>query len=63
MIGAEFDFPVAELRKRLLFEHKIFTGSAANKNTLRLLPSLAVTQADLQQFIEALESVVSKSGN
>ena len=60
MIGAEFDFPVAELRKRLLFEHKIFTGSAANKNTLRLLPSLAVTQADLQQFIQALEK---ESGN
>ena len=58
MIGAEFDFPVAELRKRLLFEHKIFTGSAANKNTLRLLPSLAVTHADLQQFIEALGKVV-----
>ena len=61
MIGAEFDFPVAELRKRLLFEHKIFTGSAANKNTLRLLPSLAVTQAELQQFIEVLGKVVRES--
>ena len=55
MLGAEFDFPIADLRKKLLFEHKIFTGSAANKNTLRLLPSLAVTQAELDQFFEALE--------
>lgn len=55
MIGAEFDFPIAELRKKLLFDHKIFTGSAANKNTLRLLPSLAVTQAELDQFFEALK--------
>lgn len=55
MIGAEFDFPIAELRKRLLFEHRIFTGSAANKNTLRLLPSLAVTQAELDQFFDALK--------
>lgn len=55
MLGAEFDFPIADLRKKLLFDHKIFTGSAANKNTLRLLPSLAVTQAELDQFFEALK--------
>ena len=55
MIGAEFDFPVADLRRKLLFEHKIFTGSAANKNTLRLLPSLAVTKQELDQFFEALK--------
>ena len=60
MLGAEFDFPIADLRKKLLFEHKIFTGSAANKNTLRLLPSLAVTQAELDQFFEALEKELNQ---
>ncbi|OEK03335.1 acetylornithine aminotransferase [Roseivirga sp. 4D4] len=60
MIGAEFDFPIAQLRKSLLFDHKIFTGSAANKNTLRLLPSLAVTQEELDQFFEALEIELKK---
>lgn len=60
MIGAEFDFPIADLRKRLLFEHKIFTGSAANKNTLRLLPSLNVTKEELDQFFEALEKELNK---
>ena len=59
MIGAEFDFPIAALRKRLLFEYRIFTGSAGNKNTLRLLPSLAVTQVELHQFIEALKKELS----
>ena len=60
MIGAEFDFPVADLRKKLLMEHKIFTGSAANKNTLRLLPSLAVTQEELDRFFGALELALNK---
>ncbi|OEK05737.1 aspartate aminotransferase family protein [Roseivirga misakiensis] len=55
MVGAAFDFPVAELRKKLLFEHHIFTGSAADKQTLRLLPSLAVTQEELDQFFDALK--------
>lgn len=56
MLGAEFDFPIAGLRKKLLFDHKVFTGSAANKNTLRLLPSLAVTKAELDQFFKALKT-------
>ena len=60
MLGAEFDFPVAPLRKKLLMEHKIFTGSAANKNTLRLLPSLAVTRGELDQFFEALNTEMHK---
>ncbi len=60
MIGAEFDFPVANLRKSLLMDYKIFTGSAANKNTLRLLPSLAVTKEELDQFFEALEIELEK---
>lgn len=60
MMGAEFDFPIAELRKKLLFDHKIFTGSAANKNTLRLLPSLNVTKEELDQFFEALNIELKK---
>ncbi|KYG77844.1 aspartate aminotransferase family protein [Roseivirga spongicola] len=55
MLGMSFDFPVAELRKNLLFAHKIFTGSAGDKNTMRLLPSLAVSKEELIQFLEALK--------
>ncbi|AQG78382.1 aspartate aminotransferase family protein [Spirosoma montaniterrae] len=54
MIGIEYDFPVDELRKRLLFEHKQFTG-VAGKNTIRLLPSLAIGVAECDLFLEALQ--------
>ena len=38
MLGVEFDFEVADIRKKLIFEKHIFTGGAANKNLLRILP-------------------------
>jgi acetylornithine aminotransferase len=60
MLGMSFDFPVAELRKNLLFGNKIFTGSAGDKNTMRLLPSLAVTKEELNQFLEALKIELNK---
>lgn len=53
MIGLEFDFPVADLRKKLLFEHHIFTG-VSGTNTIRLLPSLSVKHFELEIFTEAL---------
>lgn len=55
MIGIELDQPCAAIRNTLLSEHKIFTGSSSNKNTLRILPSLAVTIEDIDQFIHALK--------
>lgn len=55
MLAMEMDGPIAELRKKLLFEHHIFTGSAGNKNTLRILPSLAVSKDELTLFIKALK--------
>lgn len=54
MLGLEFDFPVAELRKKLLYEHHIFTGGSANPNLLRLLPPLSITEEDLVPFFAAL---------
>ena len=53
MIGIEYDFPVDELRKTLLFEHKQFTG-VAGKTVIRLLPSLALGIDEADQFLEAL---------
>ena len=53
MIGIEYDFAVEDLRNKLLFEEHIFTG-VAGKNTIRLLPSLALTQADADVFLESL---------
>ena len=36
MIGLSFDFPIRELRKQLLFEQHVFTGSAADPKNLAL---------------------------
>lgn len=55
MLGLEFDFPIAELRKKLIFEHKIFTGSAKNPNVLRILPPLTIRKKHINKFIEALK--------
>ncbi|MCU0340929.1 MAG: aminotransferase class III-fold pyridoxal phosphate-dependent enzyme [Spirosomaceae bacterium] len=58
MIGIEYDFPVEDLRNKLLFEHHLFTG-VAGKNTLRLLPSLALKRAEADLFLEALSKEVA----
>ncbi|OXA75543.1 acetylornithine aminotransferase [Flavobacterium aquidurense] len=55
MLGVEFDFDVAALRKKLIIEKHIFTGSANNKNLLRILPPLTVKKSDIDTFIVALK--------
>lgn len=60
MIGIELDFPCAQIRNELLFEHKIFTGSSSDKNTLRILPSLAIQKEELDLFLKAFKIVLSK---
>lgn len=56
MIGLEFDFPIAELRKSLIHKHHIFTGSAKNPNLLRILPPLTIQKMHVDAFVEALKS-------
>lgn len=58
MLAIELEVPVAALRKELLETHKIFTGSSANPNTLRILPPLSVKQNELESFIKALKEVI-----
>ena len=41
MIGIEFEGSIKEIRSRLLFEEKVFTG-VAGTNTIRLLPPLVL---------------------
>ena len=55
MLGMEFDFPIAALRKELIFKHHIFTGSAKNPNLLRILPPLTIKKQHVDQFFEALK--------
>ena len=59
MLGLEFEFPIAELRKNLIYKHKICTGSAKNPNVLRILPPLTIRKEHLELFFEALISELS----
>jgi acetylornithine aminotransferase len=58
MIGIEMAESVSEMRRRLLFEHKIFTGSSST-NIIRLLPPLCLTEKEAQHFIDAFKIVVN----
>ncbi len=57
MIGVEFDGPIAELRRKLLFDKHIFTG-VSGKNMIRLLAPLVLTKDDVDIFIKALEELL-----
>lgn len=56
MLGLEFDFEVAELRKKLIYNQHVFTGGSANKNLLRFLPALNITRAHIDIFFDALKA-------
>ena len=60
MIGVELEIACAEIRNTLLKEYKMFTGSSSDKNTIRILPALSITKEDLDLFLEAFKSVMSK---
>ena len=59
MLGLEFDFQVADLRKKLIHEHFLFTGGAKDKTVLRILPALNITKQDLDMFFTALKTALS----
>ena len=63
MIGVEFDFPVAKLRKQLLFEEKTFTGSSSDPNVLRLLPPLNIGEKETNLLLSGLRKLLSKNSN
>lgn len=55
MIGLEFDFEIAGLRKELLYKHQIFTGASANKKLLRILPPLTIQKQHFKALFKALK--------
>lgn len=58
MLGVRLDEPVASLRKTLLNEHGIFTGSASNGNVIRLLPPLCLSADQASTCIKAFTAVL-----
>ena len=57
MIGMEFEEPIKEIRSKLLFEQKVFTG-VSGTNVIRLLPPLCLSMAEADDFLERLHNVV-----
>ena len=57
MIGLEFEQPVKELRTKLLFEQKVFTG-VSGTNVIRLLPPLCLTKEQADIFVSRLKNIL-----
>ena len=57
MIGIEFEQPIKEIRSRLLFEKKIFTGASGN-NVIRLLPPLCLSKSDANLFLTSFKEIL-----
>ncbi len=60
MLGAEFEFPIASIRKELVTKEFVFTGSSSNPNVLRLLPPLNIGEFEVEFMIEKLKKVINK---
>ena len=54
MIGIELPEELNQVKKNLLFKHKIFTGEA-KPNVIRLLPALNITKTEADIFLEAIK--------
>lgn len=58
MIGIEFDEPIKEIRRRLMFEEHVFTG-VSGTNVIRLLPPLSLTMDEAKEFITRFKRVLA----
>ncbi len=60
MIGFDLPDEFTSLRKDLLFKHHMFTGEA-KPNTIRLLPSLALSKQEADLFLESLAAELKQT--
>ncbi|MCH6233143.1 aspartate aminotransferase family protein [Cognataquiflexum rubidum] len=58
MIGVDLDRDAAPVRSELVTKYKIFTGSSAGKQTIRLLPPLNIGINELSSFIDSLKKIL-----
>ncbi|MCC8034497.1 MAG: aminotransferase class III-fold pyridoxal phosphate-dependent enzyme [Rikenellaceae bacterium] len=58
MIGIEFPFDTAEMKKRLVYRERVFVGSSG-KNTIRLLPALNIGRWEADRIVEVLKKLAS----
>ncbi len=59
MIGFDVPDELKDLRKKLLYDFNIFTGEA-KPNVIRLLPSLALSRKQSDEFLEALGEAIAE---
>jgi acetylornithine/N-succinyldiaminopimelate aminotransferase len=59
MIGFDVPDNLKELKKKLLFDFKIFTGEA-KPNVIRLLPSLALNRKQIDDFLDSLREAIDE---
>ncbi len=63
MLGVELSPAFSNVRDKLLFESRIFTGGAKN-NVMRLLPPLSVSKEEVDIFLKEMENCLAPvSGN
>ena len=55
MMGIEFEKPIDQLRKSLVYDHHLLTGNSKNPNLLRLLPPLSITDKEIDLFLLKLK--------
>lgn len=59
LIGCSLKKLAGDVRNKLLFEYGMFTGSASDKHTIRLLPALNIEANLVNRFNECLTQVLS----
>lgn len=59
MIGFDVPEKLKGLKKQLLTEHNVFTGEA-KPNVIRLLPSLALSRKQADEFLDALKESIQE---
>lgn len=59
MIGIEMSDGFTQVRDKLLFEDKIFTGGAKS-NIIRLLPPLNISKEEIDLFLDSFENQLGK---
>ncbi len=59
MIGFDVPPELKELRKKLLYDFNVFTGEA-KPNVIRLLPSLAISKKQTDEFLDALQDAIEE---
>lgn len=62
MIGFDVPEELKDLKKKLLFDFKVFTGEA-KPNVIRLLPSLALTKQQIDDFLLSLNEAIDELKN